>query len=123
MGEPFAQRHGEHSQEERERSYLRVLRRSLEIGACVVLRNNLEELGPCLERSTSPEIVEQLIEIRSEAEKAFEIERIHGVGSLLNLDHPSISKQVERDNQFSVRVIPLEHVEAARRYRGMSSHA
>jgi len=64
-------------------------------------------------------VLREFASVLGDAARAFEIEETYGVGSLLNLDHPSVRKQIDEDGLSTERVIPLSHVEAAERYRAL----
>jgi hypothetical protein len=99
--------------------HLWCLRRALEIGSTVSLKWRLKQYGPHLTKSDRPAVLREFASVLGDAARAFEIEETHGVGSLLNLDHPSVMKQIEEDRISTERVIPLSHVEAAERYRAL----
>jgi hypothetical protein len=122
MDEAVGQRIGIGQADDKEQIYLRALRRALELGVCVTLNVRLKKYGQRLAASKSPAVLAEFADILGRAAKAYDIEQIHGEGSLLNLDHPAIRKWIEWDDQFShqlVRHIPLRRIEAAKRYRAL----
>ena len=102
-----------------EGAQLAYLRRNLELGSCLGLRNNLQRYRERLEASESPAVRSAIAGIVAEAEKAFAIEAEHGIGSLLNLDHPTVQGWIETSNKRPKPIIPHSIIRAAERYRDL----
>jgi len=112
----------EHSgNEQRERKNLASLRHALEVGECGVLKSWLDRFGPRLSKSACPAVVAEYWEILERANRAFEIEKVHGRGSFLNLDHPMVSKDIEWVRNGGKESFPLDRIEAAKRYRALAT--
>ncbi len=107
--------------ERRERKNLESLRHALEVGECGVLKAWLERFGPRLSTSSRPHVVAEYLEICERASRAFEIEKVHGRGSFLNLDHPMVAKDIEWVRNGGKESFPLDRIEAAKRYRALAT--
>jgi len=94
------------------RNLLKTLERTVEMGNYSVLASQIEQFGPQLRVSPDADVKKGFQELLERAEPCFEIERIHGKGSLLNLEHPTIQRFILVD-----RLIHPIRFEAALRYR------
>lgn len=117
----YGRRQADRSPEERlERAHLFFMRRSLEAGCCKILKAWIIECHSTLSDSNYPVIRKKYSRLRKKAEEAFAIEELHGVGSLLKLDHPMVENLIKswRGNPAA---ISSEEVEAANRYSRFTS--
>ena len=102
-----------------EEANLKSLRFSLEVGSTSCLRMKLRKYRGRLEASESPAVRSEIADIVKQAETAFAIEAEHGIGSLINLDHPSTKKLIRLGDRLSKPLIPHSLIEAAERYRAL----
>lgn len=94
--------------------HLHDLRMAMEIGCCRNMRVIIKLRGGLLETANDPRLRAEYAWLLRKAERMFEIEAIHGAGSLLELDHPMVlSLQTAPRPAFS-----LAELEAARKFRG-----
>lgn len=94
------------------RDLLETLKRTVEMGNYSVLASQIEKFGPQLKDSADADVKKGFQELLERAEPCFEIERTHGKGSLLNLEHPTIQRYILVDG-----LIHPSRFEAALRYR------
>jgi len=96
--------------------FLDSLRLSLEIGYCGVLRNEIARFGDRLAMSPDEDIRDEYAKITRRAQEAFQIEAVHGRGSLLQLRHPVVKDLIGIKVPRRPPIIEPEEIEAARRY-------
>lgn len=101
----------------RDRNRLRLMGLLLESGCCQVLKQWMADYGALLSNSTDRLVRERYTKFREEAEKAFEIEVAHGVGSLLKLDHSMVKTLARFRINGSSPAIGPEEIKAAEQYR------
>jgi len=97
--------------------HLHDLRVAIEMGFCRSVRSGIKLWGASLETAETPEHRAEYAKILAEADAMFEVENVHGPGSLLNLDHPyvvSLGKQPRP-------VFLVSEIEAAKKYRTFTS--
>jgi len=105
-----------------ELAYLSALRRTIEMGWCRGLRDDIEFFGPKLEASRDADIKRQYTSILDAAYEAFRIEEVHGQGSLLKLKHPHVIDLLGGDEPRNPPIITPEEVEASQRYWSAKGH-
>jgi hypothetical protein len=107
----------------REEALLGSLERSLTSGCCRILKIKIGHFRDTLESSKDLIIQRRYSRILEEAEAAFEIEKIHGTGSLLKLEHPLVINMIDEGRPRSTpSAISAAEIECARRY-GISGEA
>lgn len=102
---------------ELERRRIENLQHSISIGCCRSLRRRIEEWGVFLADSVDSAVVSEYKAIQRRANTMFQIEELHGAGSLLELSHPTVRRMLSR------RSPPWSsnEVAAAERYRNCST--
>lgn len=95
---------------------LGFLRREREYGYVSFLAWSLKE-NEKLRHSRFPHIREEFLQIEEEAMRGLEIEKQHGTGSLLNIDHPFVQKLAKGGAPEGGPIIPASLVAVAQAYR------
>jgi len=98
---------------------LQTLEFAEEIGSYHILKLQLGSFGAELEAHEDEIIREDYLKLLERVEPCFEIERVHGRGSLLNLDHRYIRNGLRRGDSN----ICEAELEAARRWRAQAQKA
>jgi len=103
----------------KERALLWSLNVSVDLGCYAILRKEMNAYGPSLESSEDPDVRSGYAQIVAAAQEAFQIEAIHGQGSLLKLDHPAVIDLIGRHAPRVPAAITQAEIEAAKRYRSL----
>lgn len=77
-----------------ERFILEVMLYSEDMGLCQSLHAQVEHLGPRIMECNDQTIRNEFIELSQRLKSALRYEAKHGVGSMLNLSHPAVRRQV-----------------------------
>lgn len=93
---------------------LKFLRTSIEIGSVMSLRARVAQWEAFLSASPSDAVLEELQAIKVTLDQMSEVERIHGVGALLNLDHPIVKELSSTLGSW----IGSTEIQAAEKYQG-----
>ncbi|MBO1905312.1 hypothetical protein KHP60_09645 [Microvirga sp. 3-52] len=107
----------------KEKALLESLRFSLEIGCCAILKNKISRYGAGLASSANSDTRAEYARIIEDAEGAFQIEAIHGQGSLIKLDHPIVIDLIGKRVPRVPAAISSEEIAAAKRYRSITASA
>lgn len=99
-----------------ERVRLYYLRQSIEIGSVRSLRYRIGCWDAFLSASSNEAIRTEFSDMKSRLEDMAKIEAAHGVGALLNLDHPIVRSLSNRSDSW----IGPNEIHAAKRYQGLA---
>lgn len=93
--------------------YLHTIGVAIEMGCCANIRSMMGRWGGMLEVAEDPRHRADYELLLAKAQEMFEIEKVYGAGSLLELEHPIFVSLQARP----VKTFPAVEIQAAMRYR------